>query len=118
MDWNYICYYQTGKNNAFVNLLELLNDAQSRGYLESSWYLHDIEAGFEICSEGEGLSVTAFSASVSNKTPSSTQTEAETISESQTSIKSTMSTPTFWSSVIFGVVFIGLMIILRKLTKE
>jgi cellulose 1,4-beta-cellobiosidase len=65
MSWNYICYYQTGENSVSVNLTDFINDAMSRGYLESSWYLHDIEAGFEICNGGESLTVNSFSVSVS-----------------------------------------------------
>ena len=36
-------------------------DAIGRGYLSSSWYLIDVEAGFEPWSGGAGLESTAFS---------------------------------------------------------
>ena len=121
MSWNYICYYQTGKNSVSVNLKDFINDAVSRGYLESSWYLHDIEAGFEICSGGEGLTVNSFSVSVSGNggdVPTST-------TESSSSISSKVSTPTpqpysptfSITSVIFGLALIGLIGIYRKLER-
>ena len=69
MSWKYICYYQTGKNSVSINLMDFINDSMSQGYLDSSWYLHDIEAGFEICSGGEGLTVNSFSASVLGPEP-------------------------------------------------
>jgi len=63
--WNYITYFQTGQNSGTFNVIDFMNDAISRGYLQSSWYYHDIEAGFEIMSGGEGLTLNSFSASVS-----------------------------------------------------
>ena len=115
MDWNYICYFQTGKNTASVNLLDLLKNAQSRGYLNSSWYLHDIEAGFEICSGGEGLSVTAFSASISNETTSTTHTETKTTIDIETTEPKTSTFVSEWHTTgIFVVFSIGLMVIVRK----
>ncbi len=76
MGWDYICYYQTGKNSVDVNLMEFINDTLDRGYFEDTWYLHDIEVGFEIMSGGQGLSLTSFSATVngdSSSNPTNTQ---------------------------------------------
>jgi len=84
VDHNYICYHMTGQNSAEINLLDFINDALSRGYLNSTWYLHDIEAGFEICSGGEGLTLESFNVSV-KETSSSLTTSSSTTSSSTTS---------------------------------
>jgi len=85
MDHQYICYFQTGQNSVNINLTEFIHDAMSRGYLDPSWYLHDIEAGFEIWSGGEGLVVESFSAEVSAISPSSTTTTTTTTTTKPTS---------------------------------
>ena len=41
----------------------IIADAVSRGYLSNSWYLIDIEGGFELWQGGTGLAVTSFSIS-------------------------------------------------------
>ena len=107
MDWQYICYFQTDQNSVNINLRDFIQDTLSRGYLNSSWYLHDIEAGFEICSGGEGLMVESFSAEVEEITPSSIPLTSQ--SESTTSIKLTISvTGSYHSSLSFLVIFLGL----------
>jgi hypothetical protein len=63
--WNFITYVKTGTSSVSVNLKDFINDAMSRGYIQSSWYLHDFEAGFEIMSGGVGLAANSFSFSVS-----------------------------------------------------
>ena len=77
VDHNYICYHMTGQNSAEINLLDFINDALSRGYLNSTWYLHDVEAGFEICSGGEGLMLESFNVSVQGKATISTTATTE-----------------------------------------
>ncbi|MHA2374111.1 MAG: hypothetical protein ACXAEB_13940 [Candidatus Thorarchaeota archaeon] len=74
----YICYYKTGDDSADIDPLAFINDAMSRGYLNSSWYLHDIGAGFEICSDGEGLMVESFAASVVETDTTTTSTPTTT----------------------------------------
>jgi Glycosyl hydrolase family 12 len=44
-----------------LDLGPLAADAVSRGYLSASWYLIDVEAGFEIWRGGIGLTVSSFS---------------------------------------------------------
>lgn len=44
-----------------LNLKSFVNDAVTRGYAQSSWYLISVEAGFEIWQNGSGLSSNAFS---------------------------------------------------------
>lgn len=38
----------------------LAADAASRGYMQASWWLIDVEAGFEPWQGGQGLSVNSF----------------------------------------------------------
>ena len=44
-----------------LNLIPFFNDAISRGMLQSSWWLIDVEYGFEVWNGGQGLSATNFS---------------------------------------------------------
>ena len=46
-----------------LNLLPFFSDAVSRGSLETSWWLIDVEYGFEIWTGGQGLAVSNFSVS-------------------------------------------------------
>jgi hypothetical protein len=46
-----------------LNLLPFFEDSVSRGSLEPSWWLIDVEFGFEIWSGGQGLAVPNFSVS-------------------------------------------------------
>jgi cellulose 1,4-beta-cellobiosidase len=46
-----------------LNLLPFFSDAVSRGSLEPSWWLIDVEYGFEIWTGGQGLAMSGFSVS-------------------------------------------------------
>jgi hypothetical protein len=46
-----------------LNLLPFFADAVSRGSLETTWWLIDVEYGFEIWTGGEGLAMTGYSVS-------------------------------------------------------
>jgi hypothetical protein len=46
-----------------LNLLPFFADSVSRGSLESSWWLIDVEYGFEIWTGGQGLAMSGFSVS-------------------------------------------------------
>ena len=46
-----------------LNLVPFFADAVSRGSLESSWWLIDVEYGFEIWTGGQGLGMSGFSVS-------------------------------------------------------
>jgi Glycosyl hydrolase family 12 len=48
----------------------LAADAASRGYIKKSWYLIDIEAGFELWRGGAGLATKSFSVKVNRSAPS------------------------------------------------
>lgn len=104
MSWNYICYYQTGKNAVSINLMDFISDSVSRGYLDSSWYLHDIEAGFEICSGGEGLMVNSFSVSVSGGENGGENGNGKVV-------------PGFNIYILIGAIFIVSLILIKKHTR-
>jgi hypothetical protein len=67
--WNFITYKTTSPTTS-VNLdyKPFIQDAMSRGYIQSGWYMMDIEAGFEIWQGGVGLAVTNFSAAINQGT--------------------------------------------------
>lgn len=58
-------WYLNNGGNASVNdmaLSSFISDALTRGFIpSSSWYLMDIEAGFELWSGGQGLAITSLS---------------------------------------------------------
>jgi hypothetical protein len=73
--WNFFTYVQTGRNSASGDIMDFINDAMSRGYVQPNWYLHDFEAGFELMVGGAGLAAESFSFSASgggNYTPGPT----------------------------------------------
>lgn len=63
--WNIVSYVRqtpvTSVSN--LNLLPFFSDAVARGSLEPSWWLIDIEYGFEIWTGGQGLGISGFSVS-------------------------------------------------------
>jgi hypothetical protein len=65
--WNTITYDMTSAATSVSNLDvgTLAQDAVSRGYLSSSCYLIDIEAGFELWQGGAGLETNSFSVNLS-----------------------------------------------------
>jgi cellulose 1,4-beta-cellobiosidase len=73
--WNTISYTMTTPSTSVsgLDLAPIVADAMSRGYISSSWYLIDIEAGFELWQGGGGLATNSFSVSIngSNPTPAS-----------------------------------------------
>jgi hypothetical protein len=63
--WNIISYVAQSPVTSVtnLNLLPFFTDAISRGSLESTWWLIDVEYGFEVWQGGQGLSVSGFSVS-------------------------------------------------------
>jgi hypothetical protein len=63
--WNIVSYVRetpvTSVSN--LNLLPFFSDAVSRGGLEPSWWLIDVEYGFEIWTGGQGLAMSGYSVS-------------------------------------------------------
>jgi cellulose 1,4-beta-cellobiosidase len=70
--WNTISYTMTSPATSVSNLDigQFAADAVSRGYIRSSWYLIDVEAGFELWQGGAGLATNSFSVSTGGSSPS------------------------------------------------
>jgi hypothetical protein len=70
--WNTISYSMTSGTTSVSNLDvgTLAQDAVSRGYLSSSCYLIDVEAGFELWQGGAGLATNSFSVSLGGSSSS------------------------------------------------
>ncbi|MDW8065407.1 MAG: cellulose binding domain-containing protein, partial [Anaerolineae bacterium] len=101
MDWNYIAYRRTTPTHSVSNLdlKAFIDDARARGYVQPSWYLHAIEAGFEIWEGGRGLTSQGFSArvvpsSASSPTPTRTPTPGATATPTRTPTPGATATPT------------------------
>ncbi len=64
--WNTVSYTMTSGTTSVSNLdlQPLIADAVSRGYISTSWYLIDVEAGFELWQGGAGLATKSFSVNV------------------------------------------------------
>jgi cellulose 1,4-beta-cellobiosidase len=64
--WNLISYEITSSTASVSNLdvHGVTADAVGRGYIQNSWYLIDVEAGFELWQGGTGLATNSFSVSV------------------------------------------------------
>jgi cellulose 1,4-beta-cellobiosidase len=52
-----------------LDLAPLVADAVSRGYTQTSWYLIDMEAGFELWQGGAGLATNSFSVDINGAAP-------------------------------------------------
>jgi hypothetical protein len=79
MSWKYIAYVRTtGTTSSNMDLNGFIRDCVSRGYIQNSWYLIDVEAGFELWQGGVGCGTTGFSVTVngggSNPTPTPVRT--------------------------------------------
>ncbi len=64
--WDTVTYEMTSPATSVANLDvgTLAQDMVSRGYTQSSWYLIDVEAGFELWQGGAGLKTNSFSVTV------------------------------------------------------
>jgi hypothetical protein len=64
--WDTVSYTMTSPATSVSNLDigALTQDMVSRGYTKSSWYLIDVEAGFELWQGGAGLATNSFSVAV------------------------------------------------------
>lgn len=64
--WTDVSYELTPAVTAVsdLDLQPLLADALNRGYLQESWYLTGVEAGFELWQDGSGLATRSFSVNV------------------------------------------------------
>ena len=64
--WNTVSYTMTPGTTSISNfdIRPLIEDAVSRGWISPSWYLIDVEAGFEVWQGGQGLATKSFSVDV------------------------------------------------------
>ena len=71
-----ISYVRTSPATSVRNLDVgvLAADAASRGYIKKSWYLIDVEAGFELWRGGAGLATKSFSVDLSRSLPAEPST--------------------------------------------
>jgi hypothetical protein len=79
--WNTVSYTMTSGTTSVSNLdlQPLIADAVRRGYISRSWYLIDVEAGFELWRGGAGLATNSFSVHVAKGgTPSPSPSPAPT----------------------------------------
>jgi Glycosyl hydrolase family 12/Cellulose binding domain len=82
--WDTVTYEMTSGTTAVSNLDlgTLTQDMVSRGYTSSSWYLIDVEAGFELWQGGAGLATNSFSVAVNGASPSPSPSPTRTTSPS------------------------------------
>ncbi len=68
-DWVYIAYNskQPVREVNNLDLLAFIQDCMRRGWIQRDWYLHAVEAGFEIWKGGVGLASRGFSVSLTRK---------------------------------------------------
>ncbi len=63
--WNYMAYkITTPADSVHLDLKDFIHDAVTRGYILTTWEMDNMEAGFEIWRDGQGLTTHSFSASV------------------------------------------------------
>ena len=64
--WNTLSYSMTTPTTSVsgLDLAPLIQDAISRGYIQPSWWLIDVEAGFELWQGGAGLATNSFSVNI------------------------------------------------------
>ena len=69
--WNTITYLLTTGTTAVrhLDLQPLVAYAVSQGYIQDSWYLIGVEAGFELWRGGAGLATNSFSVTVAGGGP-------------------------------------------------
>ena len=96
--WDTVSYVLTSGTTSVSNLdlAPLTQDMVSRGYTKSSWYLIDVEAGFELWQGGAGLATNSFSVNVngSGGSPSPSPSPTRTTSPSPSPSPSPTSTGT------------------------
>jgi Glycosyl hydrolase family 12/Cellulose binding domain len=79
--WDTVTYDMTSGTTSVsgLDIGTLTQDMVSRGYTKSSWYLIDVEAGFELWQGGAGLETNSFSVNINgSSTPPPTTTPPTT----------------------------------------
>jgi hypothetical protein len=77
--WTYVAYERTPGTSSVSDLdvRAITEDAVSRGFIKTSWYLLDVEAGFEIWQGGQGLAVSSFSVDVGGDAGTAEDSESD-----------------------------------------
>jgi hypothetical protein len=89
--WNIVSYVaQTPVTSVTnLNLLPFFADAVSRGSLDPSWWLIDVEYGFEVWTGGQGLAASGFSVSAAAGTSSGGPTPCGAVASPPTGVMGT-----------------------------
>jgi hypothetical protein len=90
--WDTISYTMNTPETSVTNLDvdQITQDSVNRGYIQKSWYLIDVEAGFELWQGGAGLAANSFSVNVNGAaTPPPTASPTPSQSVSPTSAPTT-----------------------------
>jgi len=93
--WDTVTYEMTSGATSVsgLDIGTLTQDMVSRGYTQSSWYLIDVEAGFELWQGGAGLATNSFSVNVNGSSPSPSPSPTRTSSPSPSPSPSASPTP-------------------------
>jgi hypothetical protein len=100
--WDTVTYDMTTASTSVsgLDVGTLAQDMVSRGYTNSSWYLIDVEAGFELWQGGAGLATNSFSVNVpgggGGGTPTPTPTPTPTSSPGTGSCSASYSLANSW----------------------
>jgi Glycosyl hydrolase family 12/Cellulose binding domain len=107
--WDTVTYEMTSGTTAVsgLDIGTLTQDMVSRGYTKSSWYLIDVEAGFELWQGGAGLATNSFAVNIGGGTssaPSPTPTGPASPGPSPTPSPSATSTGAAGCTAAYSVV--------------
>ena len=106
--WDTVTYDMTSGSTSVSNLDvgTLAQDSVSRGYTKSSWYLIDVEAGFELWQGGAGLATNSFSVAINGSGPSPSPSPSPTPTSSSGACSGTYSVTSSWSGGFQGQVVV------------
>jgi cellulose 1,4-beta-cellobiosidase len=106
--WDTVTYEMTSPATSVANLDvgTLAQDMVSRGYTKSSWYLIDVEAGFELWQGGAGLKTNSFSVAVNGSPTAPTPTSSPTSPSAATTCSGTYSVVSSWPGGFQGQVVV------------
>jgi cellulose 1,4-beta-cellobiosidase len=111
--WDTITYEMTSPATSVsgLDVGTLAQDMVSRGYTKSSWYLIDVEAGFELWQGGAGLETNSFAVNINGGTSSpppspSSSPSPSTTAPSTASCSGTYSVVSSWSDGFQGQVVV------------
>lgn len=63
--WHYVAYKRVGATSSVsFDLKAFFTDAKNRGYIQSSWWLTSVQAGFELWQGGAGIATNSFNVTV------------------------------------------------------